>query len=219
MTAQKSLLDDKEVKRAQVGPRQMKDPRSREYAIQTLHSLKRYLSSKEVDEKRIKEELDDIKANRHWEVLGYASMDEYLKIETGYTATEILGQARKMVIQAVCARAEEMGKIMPRDITGSMKGKKGHDNCNDLYARQGNDQTYLARKIMTDSPETFDRLKQGEYRSVRAAAMDCGIVKERKVKAIPVDTPDAAIRALLRVFTVTDLAQALGKAAEVSTPP
>jgi len=217
MTAQKSLLDDKEVKRAQVGPRQMKDPRSREYAIQTLHSLKRYLSSKEVDEKRIKEELDDIKANRHWEVLGYASMDEYLKIETGYTATEILGQARKMVIQAVCARAEEMGPVKH----GGDRKPKAMDqgnNCN-LDIKRGNDQTYLARKIMTDSPETFDRLKQGEYRSVRAAAMDCGIVKERKVKAIPVDTPDAAIRALLRVFTVTDLAQALGKAAEVSTPP
>ena len=217
MTAQKSLLDDKEVKRAQVGPRQMKDPRSREYAIQTLHSLKRYLSSKEVDEKRIKEELDDIKANRHWEVLGYASMDEYLKIETGYTATEILGQARKMVIQAVCARAEEMGPVKH----GGDRKSKAMDQGNNynLDIKRGTDQTYLARKIMTDSPETFDRLKQGEYRSVRAAAMDCGIVKERKVKAIPVDTPDAAIRALLRVFTVTDLAQALGKAAEVSPPP
>jgi len=217
MTAQKSLLDDKEVKRAQVGPRQMKDPRSREYAIQTLHSLKRYLSSKEVDEKRIKEELDDIKANRHWEVLGYASMDEYLKIETGYTATEILGQARKMVIQAVCARAEEMGPIDNGGDRRSEKARNQFDNSK-TETKGGNDQTYLARKIMTDSPETFDRLKQGEYRSVRAAAMDCGIVKERKVKAIPVDTPDAAIRALLRVFTVTDLAQALGKAAEVSPP-
>ena len=38
------------------------------------------------------------------------------------------------------------------------------------------------------------------------------------MRSIPVDTPEAAIRALLRVFTVTDLAQALGKAAEVSPP-
>lgn len=88
MTTQKSLLDAKEVKRAQIGPREMKDPRSREYAIQTLHSLKRYLSSRAVDERRIKEELADIKANRHWEVLGYASMDEYLQTETGHTLTE-----------------------------------------------------------------------------------------------------------------------------------
>ena len=79
-------------------------------------------------------------------------MGERLTIQPGKVDKRGMGQARKMVIQAVCARAEEMGKIMPRDITGSMKGKKGHDNCNDLYARQGNDQTYLARKIMTDSP-------------------------------------------------------------------
>jgi hypothetical protein len=78
-----SILDNLEVSRAQIGPRQMKDPRSREYAIQTLCSLRRYLDSKAVDEQRLKEELAVIKEYRHWEVLGYASLDDYLKAETG----------------------------------------------------------------------------------------------------------------------------------------
>ena len=52
MTA--SLLDPVEVRKAQVGPRQNKDPRSREYAIQTLYALKLYLDSKEADEERVK---------------------------------------------------------------------------------------------------------------------------------------------------------------------
>ncbi len=44
--------------------------------------------------------------------------------------------------------------------------KKG-DNCHTKNER-GNDQTYLARKILTQAPETFARLEAGEFRSVRA---------------------------------------------------
>jgi len=78
-----SLLDSNEVNRARIGPRDMKDPASREYAIQTLYSLKRYLESKEIDERRLREELDIIKEHQHWKVLGYGSLDEYLRTEAG----------------------------------------------------------------------------------------------------------------------------------------
>ena len=47
---------------------------------------------------------------------------------------------------------------------------------------------------------------------VYPAALDAGIVKP--MRSIPVDSPDAAIRALLRVFSVDDLAMALGRAAD-----
>ena len=40
-----------------------------------------------------------------------------------------------------------------------MKGEKASDNCNELPAQRGNDQTYLARKIMTEHPDTFGKLK------------------------------------------------------------
>ena len=48
--------------------------------------------------------------------------------------------------------------------------------------------------------------------SADAAAIEAGI--RRPMRSVPIDTPDNAIRALLRVFTVTDLAQALGRASE-----
>ena len=84
-----SLLDPTEVKRAQIGPRQLKDPRSREYAIQTLYALKLYLNSKEADEKRVKSELDVIQEYRHWEVLDYPDLETYLTTETGKGFQEI----------------------------------------------------------------------------------------------------------------------------------
>ena len=43
--AMASILDQREVGRARVGPRELKHPRSREYAIQTLYALKLYAES------------------------------------------------------------------------------------------------------------------------------------------------------------------------------
>ena len=82
-------------------------------------------------------------------------------------------------------------------------------------SKGGNDR--LAARLKRDHPAIAARVANGEFKSIRAAALEAGIVKP--MRSVPVDTPDAAIRALLRVFTVTDLAQALGKAAEVSPPP
>ena len=77
-------------------------------------------------------------------------MGERLTIQPGKVDKRGMGQARKMVIQAVCARAEEMGPVKH----GGDRKPKAMDqgnNCN-LDIKRGNDQTYLARKIMTDSP-------------------------------------------------------------------
>ena len=82
---------------------------------------------------------------------------------------------------------------------------------------RGNGDTYLAARLKRDHPAIAARVANGEFKSIRAAALEAGIVKP--MRSVPIDTPDAAIRALLRVFTITDLAQALGKAAEVSPPP
>ncbi|HEY7115137.1 MAG TPA: hypothetical protein VH475_01045 [Tepidisphaeraceae bacterium] len=67
--------------RARVGPRDLKDPRSREYAIQTVSALKTYVRMKSADEERVHRELEEIRKYRHWEVLGYASEGEMLATE------------------------------------------------------------------------------------------------------------------------------------------
>ena len=76
-----SILDKQEVSRAQVGPRELKEPRSREYAIQTLYALKRYAKSLECDRELVAKELAEIERYRHWEVLGYESKQAMLDAE------------------------------------------------------------------------------------------------------------------------------------------
>ena len=96
-------------------------------------------------------------------------------------------------------------------------GKGIEPLVNNKKLSQGSSNTYyLAARLKRDHPEIAARVANGEFKSIRAAALEAGIVKP--MRSIQVDTPEAAIRALLRVFTVTDLAQALGKAAEVSPP-
>ena len=48
------------------GPRDQKDPTSREYAIQTVRALKRYLEAADIDEDRVREEMARIDRYRHW---------------------------------------------------------------------------------------------------------------------------------------------------------
>jgi hypothetical protein len=56
--------------------------------------------------------------------------------------------------------------------------------------RQGTDPSYLVSRLKRDAPEVAERLAGGEFRSVRAAAIEAGIVKvptvfERVQKLLP----------------------------------
>jgi hypothetical protein len=76
---------------------------------------------------------------------------------------------------------------------------RGRENRSDNIRpnKGGTSKDRLAAKIKRDHPDIAARVANGEFKSIRAAALEAGIVKP--MRSIPVDTPDAAIRALLRV--------------------
>ena len=51
----------------------------------------------------------------------------------------------------------------------------------------------LAARLKRDHPDIAARLANGEFKSIRAAALDAGIVKP--MRSIPVDTPPEALGA------------------------
>ena len=79
----------------------------------------------------------------------------------------------------------------------------------DLFAEQesspkrktehGNRKDYTLSRLKREAPALFEEVKAGRM-TANAAAVKAGF--RRSMRTIPVDTPDAAIRALLRVFTV-----------------
>lgn len=73
---------------------------------------------------------------------------------------------------------------------------------------RGTRKDYTLSRLKKDAPALFEAVKAGKL-SAHAAALEAGI--RRPMRSIPVDTPEAAIRALLRVFSVEAIAQALAR--------
>jgi hypothetical protein len=202
----KSKLLKQEVSAARVGPRELKDPRSREYAIQTLYALKRYTESKQIDVQRIEEELQTVERYRHWEVLGYSSKQEMLEAE---------GLADK--IADITERAKEAaanaGTIMKLDEAGKIggRGNKARTNSAGFSVRSTNT-TYLAARIKRDRPDIAERIQAGEFRSIHAAAIAAGIAKPTITIRPTVEGFTKAIKKRLTPEQIKELVQNLSGA-------
>lgn len=187
----KSRLDKTEVSKAQIGPRELKDPHSKEYAIQTVYALKTYVQSKVADEQLIEKELGKIRKYRHWEVLGYSDEDELLLAEIGMDQAKLKAWAKTIREQGAGPRSGEIGR-----------GDRGYQITPN--ADRGASSTYLARRLLRDNPEIFERLEAGEFSSVRAAALEAGIVKP--TFTCPLE-PRRAARLIAKHFSGEQLTQ------------
>ena len=148
------------------GPRDQKDPTSREYAIQTVRALKQYLEAADIDEDRVREELARIDRYRHWKVLGYKSKAEMLQAEG---LAERLRKIRRRIKQL---EGKTINAADNHDPTSSSV-----DIINTRSLGAGTSADYLTARLKRDHDEIFQRLAAGEFASVRQAAIAAGIVK------------------------------------------
>ena len=86
------------------------------------------------------------------------------------------------------------------------KDESGVNNINTSEPPKGTSEAYTLNRLRRDAPELFEQVKQGEL-SPNAAAIQAGFRKP--TRTIPIDTPDAAVRALLRVFTADQIVDAI----------
>ncbi len=63
----------------------------------------------------------------------------------------------------------------------------------DPKSKYGTSSDYLIRRIVRDRPDILERMQQGEFPSVRAAAIEAGIIKKNKRISVPADPAKAAI--------------------------
>ena len=97
-------------------------------------------------------------------------------------------------------------------------------NCDIITVRQdvqgGTNADYLTRRIVRDHPEIAARMKSGEFPSVRAAALEAGII--HRYGTVRYDDPASAARTLLKYMSADDIAKliaALEGAADLPTHP
>lgn len=94
--------------------------------------------------------------------------------------------------------AEKPGDMDEREIgigkPGPGRGNKTVDNRQPFYSETGGTSAaYLTARIARDRPDILAKMKAGEYKSVRKAAIDAGIIDPEKSKRFQVPTdPEAA---------------------------
>ena len=108
-----------------------------------------------------------------------------------------------------------------KPISGNGEVGNGRSRSSKTTASVGRGTEYLLARIVRDAAKdpngkaakVLERIKSGEITSVRQAAIECGIIKAKsskpKTKTIPIDSPAAAIEALLKVFSQDELLEAL----------
>jgi len=156
-----------------------------------------------------------------YRALGFASLDEFC----GAPAPRGLGRPRPQIDEEIGLRlqAQRQAELaQPLQAHGGAytktggRGNKLHYNCNVVSPQNGNSASYLTARIARDRPDVLERMKAGAYRSVRAAAIDAGIVKDEKRLRVPYD-PARAARALRRAFTPAQVAQLIKELQDADT--
>ncbi len=200
--------------RSRIGPRTIKDPSSEEYAWQTTAYLKTLYGLKEASVERWEAALAEAEAHRIYDHTPperpYGSLDAMLKAEIGKTLAEstadVAARAHDATPQRTLEEAMKGNKnaIKDKDAPGVTEafliddstGRNSPDDIRTVSA-YGTDADYLTGRIARDRPDVLDRMKAGEFPSVRAAALEAGIAKKRV--SIPLD-PVAAARIIRRHF-------------------
>lgn len=132
------------------------------------------------------------------------TIDRVETIVAGVKALQEQGNAKPTAAEAVAAAR----KIPTPSERGEQGGRGNKAGSNPTSFGRG--RSYLAARLKRDHPEIVARVQAGEFKSVHAAAVAAGIRKP--TATIPVDTAEAAVAALLRRFTRTELVDAIRKA-------
>jgi hypothetical protein len=114
--------------------------------------------------------------------LGYDSVESFLKQElqldpdlvnrvVGWLEQEQPVGPVSLALADAASRAQPLAAV---DAPGPGRGHKSLDNINPLQGGTG--QAYLLRRLARDAPEVLERVKTGEIKSARAAAIEAGII-------------------------------------------
>lgn len=174
----RTALPDRE--RAQVGPRQLKEPGSPEWCWQTVYYLKDCMRHVSEEWRQAEQVLEDLMKTRAWRVIPpdepYGTLSKMLKAEIGLDERAIKDLIRK-------AELAVQGRPNKGDIVTFKSGELG----------RGNSEAHALRRLRRDHPDLAERVERGEL-SANAAAVKAGF--RHRSMSIPVDDAERAFRRL-----------------------
>ena len=85
-------------------------------------------------------------------------------------------------IKSIQEKAEELEDVPLRKDGGDRRSEKARSELYDDSDQKsrGTNSTYLTRRIARDHPDIIQRMKDGEFSSVQAAAREAGIVEKSR---------------------------------------
>jgi len=198
MQKQPTLLTERD--KASSGPRALKDPGSIEYAWQTVSHLKLMFQLAELSVKDWEAAVADAERHKIYERIPpenpYGDIDSLLHAEVGLTKAQA---ERDVALRAEIALPQRTRSEAKR---GNKNAAKEKNNLCDTKIVSV-DADYWTGRIARDHPDILDRMKSGDYPSVRAAAKEAGLVKSRISISME---PDKAARTIRRHFDDTGVA-------------
>ena len=112
-------------------------------------------------------------------------------------AKDALAALADVGVTLLPATASKTQPLAAVDTPGPGRGHKTLDKINPLQG--GTSQSYLLRRIARDRPDILERVKSGEFKSARAAAIEAGIIKPVPVASLVEDPSKAAVAILKKM--------------------
>jgi hypothetical protein len=158
--------------------------------------------SRDADVADLNRLLDSLKAYKAHEVFRYPSFGMYAQLEIGLENDDLDRLANAKDGQRIDAVLGPHG--------GDRKSEKARENQgSNRTLNRGTIAEYLTARLARDRPDILERMKAGEFPSVRAAAREAGIV--RPTATIYTDNVDDALRAMLRHFSREEIIRAIDR--------
>jgi DNA-binding NarL/FixJ family response regulator len=109
------------------------------------------------------------------------------------------GLTQKQIAEELGCSSKQVERLLNLDRHLCYHGNINVYNTNDSPPERGNTSEYLAARLARDNPDILERVKAGEFPSMRAAAVAAGIVKARQSFSMTASTtPEAFGNTLLQ---------------------
>jgi hypothetical protein len=129
--------------------------------------------------------VDEVQKYKAYKVIGFANFEDFCKAKLGKTLCEVEQIVSGVRVLQAAGRTEPITERQARTAAETLAaapklqqtGRPSKGGQRPPLQKGSNSKTRLAARINRDHPEIAERVKAGEFRSIRAAAIVAGIVK------------------------------------------
>lgn len=150
---------------------------SRLWSLWLANEIRKTLYDNQQTGSRLRYLVDTFKEHAGWQELGFLTWEDFC--------------AKRLQTEAEKIEAE----VVLRSHGGDRRSEEFQGNNYNVEIDRGTSTAYLEARLARDFPDILERKRAGEFRSVRQAAIEAGIVSAKMRYSLP-DDPEAAGRYL-----------------------